>query len=125
MIKKTLLTTALFLSATSIANACEISPSYKIQFCAEIMTLKEGETAEVIMEGTNPDDFKIKKVLNSLKITYKPKITQDLTGELVIKDSDGNITRTRPMSIVTKDYTEGYNKVRKGFGELIKELTTE
>lgn len=121
--KKILLASILSVVSVSVAQACEITPSMKIQMCAEILTLKDGQTAEVVMPGIPSADFQIKPVLNhALRITYTGKITENKQGELLIKDSEGNVVNKKPMSLSTKDYAEGYEKVKKGFGELMNDL---
>lgn len=120
---KTIVAAVLFaLGICSSAQACEISPTIKMQFCADMYELKADQTAEVSVEGIPSSEFEVKRVLGRMKVVYKGKITENKKGKILIKNKDGAIVATRNISIITKDYAEGYDKVIKGTATLVKEI---
>lgn len=104
------------------AQACEISPTIKMQFCVDVYKLAPDQKAEVAIEGIPSTDFEVRPVLGTMKVVYKGKITDNKKGKILVKDKNGTVIAERNISLITKDYAEGYDKVMKGTATLLKEL---
>jgi hypothetical protein len=106
-----------------VAHACEISPTLvRMQFCVDTYALGPTDTATVDIPGIPSTDFTAKPVLGTIKIVYRGKITEAKKGKIIIRAKSGDILAEHPISIVTKDYAAGYDRVVKGTFTLLKEM---
>jgi hypothetical protein len=107
----------------SVANAyCEISPTHKIQFCAEPYKMQPGDTVAFDVPGTNATDFKGSQMFGLIKVTYAGKITEPKKGKAFVKNKEGNTIHTFDVALITKDYAAGYDSIMKGTKKLLEEF---